>query len=98
MQDSSQDQSVEDLRKQVREMRELFAKLQEEVNSQQHQGQGGRQREEKVAKERPKKEFPEKERLNTEQLDKEGREKEEKQQREREQAAEKAGGSGAVRI
>jgi hypothetical protein len=88
-QDFTLDQSIEDVQEQLRETRELLAKLEEEVNSQRHQSQWYERREEQVAKDRQeehkhrrseemdrKARRQEKERLEKERLEKERLEKE----------------------
>jgi hypothetical protein len=100
-QESGQDQSVEDLQEQLREMRELLAKFQEEFNSQRHQDRGPGGQEEQAAKNRQEEERKrrkreeterearrqEKERLEKERLEKERLKKErlDKEKREREE-------------
>jgi hypothetical protein len=85
-----QDQSVENVKEQLREARELLAKLQGEINNQRHQDQGSERREEQGAKDRQEEERKrrrsekrerearrqEKDRLEQELLEKERLEKE----------------------
>jgi hypothetical protein len=95
-----QDPSIRDLKEQLREMRELFARLQEDASSQRHQYPGYERGEAQVAKDRQEEESKrrrgeererearreEKERVERERLEKERLERErlEKERRERE--------------
>ena len=66
------DQSVGDVKEQLREARELLAKLQGEINNERHQDQGSERREEQVAKDREE----ERERRRSEKMEREARTRE----------------------
>jgi hypothetical protein len=75
-----QDPSIRDLKEQLREMRELLARLQEDANSQRHQYSGSERGEAQVSKDRQEEE---RKRRRSEEREREARKEKERLERER---------------